>query len=186
MNRRRLLGLAAAAPAWLLLTGHSPYRQWAIYRQTHLVIITTRDDPAGDDLGEACAAIVREQLPDSRATVGRGPRVERIASLMSTGQAEVAVATRDHALAMFHGTDRFRDYGPVPLRVLVQSDTHQLICREDFLRQHAFLLAEALVLNGATLRLSVPRETPPGGIPPHDGALAFVQGAPLEPPPAAR
>jgi hypothetical protein len=187
MNRRHFLGLACAAPAWLLLSAHSPYRQWAIFRQTHLVIITSRDDPAGDELGEACAAIVRAALPDSKATVGRGPRVERIASLMSTGQADVAIASRANALDMFHGADRFRDYGAIPLRVLVQSDTHQMICREDFLLQHGYLLAEALVLNAATLRLSVPRETPPGGIPTHDGARAFAQGLPLEPPaPAAR
>jgi hypothetical protein len=183
MNRRQFLGLAGAMPAWALLTAHSPYRQWAIFRQTHLVIITTRDDPAGDELGEACAAIVRAALPDSKATVGRGPRVERIASLMSTGQAEVAITTKAHALDMFHGADRFRDYGAIPLRVLVQSDTHQMICREEFLQQHGYLLAEALVLNGASLRLSVPRDTPPGGIPPHDGAAAFAQGLPLEPPP---
>ena len=186
MQRRSFIVAALAAPAWTLLCGHSPYRQWIVFRQTHLVIITTRDDPDGDDLGEACAAIMRNALPDSKATVGRGPRAERIASLMATGQAEVAITTRENALAMYHGIDRFRDYGPIPLRVIVQNDTHQMVCREEFLQQHGYLLAEALIQNGASLRLSIPRGYVAGAIPAHAGAAAFAEGLPLEPPPAAR
>lgn len=183
-NRRRLLGLTALAAGVPLLSGHSPYRQWSVYRQTHLVFITTRDDPGGDELGEACAALVREHLPDSRATVGRGPRVERIASLLSTAQAEVAVTTRDHALAMFHGLDRFRDYGPIALRVLAQTPSHQVICRADFLAPHGYLLAEVLEPQGRALGLSVPRETPPAGLPPHEGALSWARGEALAAPTA--
>lgn len=182
MNRRQFLSLAAASAGSVLLCGHSPYRQWMVYRETHLIILTSRDDLGGDDLGEKIAAIVRDALPDSRAVVGRGPRVQRIASLISTRQAEVGVVSRPNALAMFHGEEPFRQYGAIPLRVLVQNDAYRLVCRDDFLPQHGFLLAEALMENGRDLGLSIPGRdaVDAGDIPPHVGALAFAEGRPLD------
>jgi len=186
MNRRQFLSLAAASAGSVLLCGHSPYRQWMVYRETHLMILTSRDDLGGDDLGEQIAAIMREALPDSRAVVGRGPRVQRIASLISTGQAQVGVVSRQNALAMFQGEEPFRQYGAIPLRVLVQNNVHRLVCRDDFLPQHGFLLAEALMQNGRNLGLSVPMRdaADAGDIPAHVGALAFAEGRPLDPPKA--
>jgi hypothetical protein len=183
MNRRQFLTLSAASAGALLLTGHSPYRQWMVYRETHLVIITSRDDPGGDALGEKLAAIMRAALPDSKAAVARGPRVQRIASLLSSRQADVAVASRGNALAMFRGEPPFEEYGPIPLRVLVQDPRYQLVCREDFLAQHGFLVAEALMESGADLGLSIPGRdaVAAGAIPPHAGALAFAEGEPLDP-----
>ena len=182
MNRRQLLSLAAASAGWVLLSGHSPYRQWMVYRETHLIILTSRDDLGADDLGEKFAAIMREALPDSRAVVGRGPRVQRIASLISTGQAQVGVVSRQNALAMFHGEEPFRQYGAIPLRILVQNETYRLVCRDDFLPQHGFLLAEALMENGRDLGLSIPGNAAvdTGDIPPHVGALAFAEGRRLD------
>ena len=192
MNRRQLLSLAAASAGWVLLSGHSPYRQWMVYRETHLIILTSREDPGADDLGEKFAAIVRGALPDSKAVVGRGPRVQRIASLISTRQAEVGVVSRPNALAMYRGEEPFQQYGAIPLRVLVQNDAYQLICREDFPPQHGYLLTEALMEHaamehasmkpGADLGLSVPgrNAADAGEIPPHAGALAFAEGRTLD------
>lgn len=182
MYRRQFLKLSAISAGWLLLSAHSPYRQWIIYRETHLVIITTRDDPGSDDLGEKLAALLRAALPDSKARVGRGPRVQRIASLLSSKQAEVAVVSRSNALAMYRGQAPFAQYGAIALRVLVQNRDYQLVCREDFLAQHGYLVAEALMENGAGLGLSIPGRdaADAGGIPPHVGALAFAEGQPLD------
>jgi hypothetical protein len=182
MHRRQLLTLAAASAGALLLTGHSPYRQWMVYRETHLVIITSRDDPGSDDLGEKFAAIMRAALPDSKAAVARGPRVQRIASLIASRQADVGVVSRANALAMYRGQAPFEEYGPIPLRVLVQDARYQLVCRDDFLPQHGFLVAEALLENGQDLGLSIPGRdaVEAGQIPPHVGALAFAEGQPLD------
>jgi len=182
MNRRQILSLAAASAGWVLLCGHSPYRQWMVYRETHLIILTSRDDLEGDDLGEKIAAIVREALPDSRAAVGRGPHVQRIASLISTRQVAVGVVSRPNALAMYHGEGPFQQYGAIPLRVLVQNAAYRLVCRDDFLPQHGFLLAEALMQNGRDLGLSIPGHDAldSGDIPAHVGALAFAEGRPLD------
>ena len=181
MNRRQFLFLSTASAGWVLLSGHSPYRQWAVYREAHLMIITSRDDLAGDALGEKFAAIMREALPESKATVGRGPRVQRIASLISTRQAAVGVVSRPNALAMYRGEEPFQPYGAIPLRILVQNEAHRLVCRDDFLPQHGYLIAEALMEQGAGLGLSIPARNAAdaGEIPPHVGALAFSEGRSL-------
>lgn len=182
MGRRQFLRLVAGCAGWVLLCGHSPYRQWIVYRQTHLIILTSRDDLGADDLGEKFAAIVRGALPDSQAAVGRGPRVQRIASLISTQQVAIGVVSRPNALAMYRGEGPFQQYGAIPLRVLVQNEGYRLVCRDDFLPQHGFLLAEALMENGRDLGLSIPARdaVATGDIPAHVGALAFAEGRALD------
>lgn len=178
-SRRRFLTVAAALAGVGLLSGHAPYRQWVVYRQTHLVILTSRDDPGADDLGEKCATVMRSVLPDSKAAVGRGPRVQRIASLIASRQAEVGIVSQANAAAMFHGAAPFGDIGAIALRVLVQNDVYRMVCRDDFPRQHAWLIADALAGGDAELGLVVPPENE-GDIPVHAGALAFASGLPLE------
>jgi hypothetical protein len=88
---------------------------------------------------------------------------------------------------MYHGEGPFRQYGPIALRVLVQNEAYRLVCRDDFLPQHGYLLAEALMEHtltedGADLGLSIPGRdaVDAGEIPPHVGALAFAEGRPLD------
>lgn len=179
MNRRRALTVLAATSS-LLLTGHSPYRQWQLYRQSHLLLFTTRDDPRSDDLGEQLAGRLRDLLPDSRAGVARAPDVQRVASLISSAQADAAVLTAANALALYRGAAPFADYAGVPLRVLVASDGYQLVCREDFKREHAYLVVEALMREPRVAALTVPAGNvqTDQAVPTHAGALAFVRGEP--------
>jgi hypothetical protein len=183
MNRRPFLALLASSAASLLLAGHTPYRQWKLYRQAHLLIFTTRDDPGSDELGERIAARLRVMLPDSNARVARAPNMARIASLISTNQADVAVLSHANAAALFARREPFGEYAPVALRVLVQTAEYQLVCREDFKPQHAYLVAEALVDDPGIPALTVPAgPTGTDEVPTHPGALAFLRGEPLAKP----
>jgi len=175
MSRRHFLTVALSAAGWALLTGHSPYRQWMAYRQAHLLVFTTRDDPGSDELGERLAARLRETLPESRAQVARAPHADRVASLLASGQADTAVLTLALALAMLRGEPPFLDYGAVPLRALGRGERYVLVCRDDFKPRHAFLIAEALSQGEAPL-LSLP--DPSSSLPAHPGALAVSGGIP--------
>jgi hypothetical protein len=181
MQRRRFLASLAAAGGVWLLSGHSPYRQWKLYRQSHLLLFTTRDDEGSDALGEALAARLREALPDSRAGVGRAPNLQRLASLLSSAQADVAVLKTENALALYRGRPPFADFAPMPLRVLVETQGYQLVCRDDFKERHAYLVAEALTREPRAAPVSVPeREGDEAGVPTHAGALAFLRGRALD------
>lgn len=182
MLRRRFLSVLSSSAALLLLAAHTPYRQWKVYRQTHLLVFTSRDDPRSDELGERIAARLRELLPQSKAQVARAPHVARIASLITTGQADVAVLSRANAAALFARQAPFADYLPVALRVLVENQQYQLVCREDFKPEHAYLVAEALAGGSGEPGISVPlhQGAAQGIVPTHPGALAFARGERLE------
>jgi hypothetical protein len=69
----------------------------------------------------------------------------------------------------------------MPLRVLVETQGYQLVCREDFKKQHAYLVAEALTREPRAAPVSVPeREGDEAGVPTHAGALAFLRGQALD------
>ena len=180
--RRRVVSALASVGAWLLLTGHSPYRQWRVFRQRYLLITTSRDDPGGDDLGERVAAVLAARLPESRAMVSRASSVERIASLMATGQADVAVLAAGAAQALYRGQPPLAHYGPFPLRVIVAAEQYRLVCGAEFPRHHGYLVAEALADDRSGPPLRVP-DPDAAGIPAHPGALAFARGEPVEAPP---
>ncbi|MCC7548059.1 MAG: hypothetical protein IT532_09865 [Burkholderiales bacterium] len=179
MNRRCVLTLLGAAAAGTLLGGHSPYRQWKLYRQAHLLLLTMREDPRSDELGELLAAALRERLPDSRAQVARAPHAQRIASLVSSRQADVGILRSEDARALYRGEGAFAHYGKVPLRVLVQVETYRVICRDDFRREHAYAVAEALSAAPRPAALHVPLSVAVGDVPTHEGALAFARGEPV-------
>lgn len=186
MRRRRFLELAligaAAALAPVATWAHTPYRQWVVYRKRHLLILTSRADPRGVTLGRRVAEVLAEYLPASEARLSRGPHAQRIASLISTKQMDVAILPRADAAALMAGQPPFEDYGPVPLRTIVTLGDHLLICRDDFPDRHAYVVAWTLVANASLL--PVPAVVGDGGpVPAHPGALAYAAGRPAPEPP---
>ncbi|MFK7997769.1 MAG: hypothetical protein AB8B87_26820, partial [Granulosicoccus sp.] len=117
-NVSRLLS-AVLLPAMLLpsatLNAHTPYAQWDAYRVRHLQVLTTRADLVGDAIADKWVAVLAEHLPESKAVVSRARNFVRMASLLKTDQAKVAVLSYADAKAMFEGTAPFEEYGPVEL-----------------------------------------------------------------------
>jgi hypothetical protein len=179
MNRRQVLALLASLVAGPALA-HSPYRQWAVFRQRFLLVTTTRDDKGSDDLGEEIARIVLAQLPGSRAQVSRARDWGVLASLLTTQQTELAVMAKERAMALYRGQAPYQDFGPSPLRVIVQTDRYRLVCREDFPVHHAYLLCEALMAEKDAQGFAIPGDSE---IPVHPGAMAYLLGDALPPVP---
>src|SRR5690606_14842064 len=124
VQRRRLLRATLLGAAWWCGAGHTPYRQWRVYRQKHLLIGSSRADPASYDLARQVAGVLVRELPDSRARSSRAPDQRRIASLLASDQWQVAVLLRDDALDLARGRGMFEPVGPVPLSVLFAMDEH--------------------------------------------------------------
>ena len=55
-GRRHVLKSAAAFSTWLLASGHTPYKQWQVYRRKHLLIGANKADPPTYELGKKIAA----------------------------------------------------------------------------------------------------------------------------------
>lgn len=138
------------------LKAHTPYRQWDSFRTTHLQVLTSRSDLVGDAVADEWVAVLAKHLPKSKAVVSRARNFVRVASLLKTDQAKVAVLSHDQANSMFNGTAQFEDFGPMPLQVLLDNGTYLLVAKDDLPEEHGFLVVTTLLEQASVLQLSVP------------------------------
>lgn len=174
-------GLAAlAADDRLLLADLEPDGLWPIYRRYRLMIVGQRDDEVASALARSVVDLLARTLPTSRARLARAPDVRRVGELIGTNQQDVAIMAAQSAEALFLARPPFEDIRNVPLRVIVSFGSHVLVCREDLVASHAYLLAQTLA--GHEDALPAPANAPQGIVPAHPGAHAFFAGAEMPPP----
>jgi hypothetical protein len=178
LGRRGFLRLVAAAAASIALSAHTPYGQWTVYRRRNLFVVASRTDDAALALARTVVAGLARELPEARARVTRATDPVRIASLLATGQLELAVVARAEAEAMLAGSGDYRAVGPTRLRAIVELGEHALVTIEDFKQTHAYLLARAVDHMRAELPVGAAPTRPPM-LPEHPGALAYRLGRPL-------
>jgi hypothetical protein len=161
---------------------HTPYGQWTVYRQRNLFIVASRTDQQAVALARALAEGLAREVPESNARMTRATDPVRIASLLATGQLDVAVVSREEAAAMLTGAEEYRAVGGVPLRRLAHLGAHVMVAHESFRSRHAYILAAAVDHLRADLPLSAatPGEEP-SHLADHAGAAAYRSGAPLPP-----
>ncbi|MDH3475748.1 MAG: hypothetical protein OEM59_18885 [Rhodospirillales bacterium] len=185
MRRRRLLGLGLAAAAWVAASGHTPYRQWTVYRQRRLLIGTCRADAPTYPLGQRIAATLASYLPESAAGVSRAPDQWRLASLLSTGQLPVILLSRADAAALVAAEAPFIEFWGVQFAALFAFGDYLLVCRSDFPARHAYRVVRTLTEHAE----EIPGARPIAAyeaLPPHPGALAYARGQPPPPEPGSK
>ncbi len=184
--------LVAGLGAGLLSMGHSPYRQWYVYRRVRLFILTSAADPESYPLGESVAAFLLSHLPETRAMAARARDSVEIVKLLASEQLDVALLTPADARATLGGEDPFGAYGPVQLRALASLGSHLMVCRDDYPAANAYQIAKTLAEHWrrpapALLAGSAPADPagslpaseetdPPFPIPMHPGASEYHEG----------
>jgi hypothetical protein len=171
MRRRQILRTAAASSVWLLASGHTPYRQWQVYRRKHLLIGANRETPPTYELARKIAALLAEELPESRARVARAPHAWRLASLLTSDQIQLVLLDSDELRGLRDGRAGFEAFGPTALRVLHRFGDYWLVSRPDFPAAHAALVSGVIAEHGAGLAKlqGLPGENAP--VPAHAGVL---------------
>ncbi len=178
-NRRRFLKSGLTAAAGLLVSAHTPYRQWDVYRMRHLLIGTTREDAESYPLGKQLAEILGAAVPDSSARVARARQVTRLASLLTTDQLKLALIAEDHLADLAAGRGAFADFGPLALSRLYRFGDLLLVARSDFPEAHAWIITHALMMNAGAFSGRPPAEATGSVLPVHPGALAALRGETL-------
>jgi hypothetical protein len=178
LDRRALLKAAAAGAASLLLAAHTPYGQWTVYRQRNLFIVASRTDEAALILARAIVEGFATELPESRARVTRATDPVRIASLLATGQLDVAVVSRAEAAAMRAGSGDFRAVGAVAVNSLAELGAHLMVTLDSFKPRHAYLLALSVDHLRQKLPILAASASDASALPLHPGAAAYYNGLP--------
>ncbi len=177
-GRRTIMRCGLLFVAMLVLSAHTPYRQWEVYRMKHLLIGTSREDTASYPLGKQLAELLVQAVPKTRARVVRARTVERLGSLISTDQLKVLLISDKHLAEMAEGTGPFKAFGPIEIARLFHFDGLVLISRADFPAAHAWIVARAF-LDNAEASGGTPPWPGDGQVPVHPGAMAAVNGEAL-------
>jgi TRAP-type uncharacterized transport system substrate-binding protein len=189
MRRRTALKLGLAGSACWLGGAHTPYGQWQVYRQRHLMIGTSKADASTYPLGQRIVGVLARYLPESSARVTRGPDAWRLASLLTSGQIEVILLSAAQVAALRDGRAPFEAFGATRLCSLFvfggQGGGHWLVCRPDFPDRHAYLVVETLATHGDMTIGGRPPDPAASPVPIHPGALAYLRGDPMPAPLAA-
>ena len=183
MVSRRIVLTLLALGSPVVAYAHTPYRLWDAFRKRNLQILTSRADYTGDEVGEAWVAVLRDQLPLSRAMVSRARDLVRVASLLKTDQSKIAVLSYEHARQMFNGEGIFASFVPMPLELLLDDGAYVLVVRNTLPKEHGFFITAALV-QSPELGFKKPTMSSFGmGV--HPGAQAFFRGEEMKLEPTA-
>ena len=181
---RRALLAAALGGAVLLVPGrallaHTPYRQWKVYRQRHLMIGASREDAATYPKAKALQGLLEKHLPEASARVARARTRRRLSDLLATDQIPIVLLSVEDAVALGKGRPPFRT--PVSVRTLWRFGDHAMIVRPSFPPAHAWMLARTFQEHGAALGRSSP--TPVHAeVPLHEGVRIALAGGAMPPP----
>ena len=165
MRVHGLLARALLGGAALLLMGHSPYRQWAVYRETHLVVVGDDAVPGAFTVAEGVAECLAIHVPGSRAVAARARTAQEVMKLLRSRQLPVALVLGADAADALRARGNFAGEEPLPLRALAVFGAYLLVALEDFPAGKAQEIARALA------------EHPPPGAP----APAAAPPVPLHP-----
>ena len=174
IRRAFLAGLVAGAVA-PVAQAHTLYPQWVAYRRKHLLIGCHRKDPETFRLTQALVARINHALPKAKARAARAPHPERLASLIGTGQMEVAVLPVSEALAMRAGEGKFAPYGRIGLMQISGFGAHVLVADSGFPDRHGWMLSAALEEGAITQATS-----DSAALPLHPGVIARRDGVALD------
>jgi len=154
--------------------GHSPYRQWAVYRDTHLVVVAGDDVPGAFQVSEDVARCLAAHLPRSHAVAARARSAREAMRLLGTRQLPLGVVAAVDAADAALGRGAFAGDGPLPLKALAGLGPYLVVALDDFpvplAREIAGTLAEHPLPD-------VPPSAAPPPIPLHPGAERAEQAA---------
>jgi TRAP-type uncharacterized transport system substrate-binding protein len=149
--------------------GHSPYRQWYVFRAKHLIVVTDGANPKAFPLAKEVAAAIAAQIPQSKAMASKAKTPSDVVKLLRSHQLQVGLLPVDDALEAFQQKGKFSQDAPVPLRTLAVFGTYLLVTLEDFPSDKAQQISKSLAEHPGLTKGKPP-------IPFHPGAADYYEG----------
>lgn len=160
MNRRTFLAAAVAAllPAWG--KAHSPWGQYAVYRQKHLLVLSTRDDAPTYPYSKRLVDAINRRAPEASARPARARDLRRAYDLLRTNQFQFALLSAPNVSAMREGTGSFAGEKTIALSTVYEFGELQFVVRADFPENLVAVVTDAVLASLDAL----PEATPPSDV----------------------
>ena len=151
MLRRTFLCLLPALFVRQTAQAHSPWGQYAVYRQKHLLILSTRDDRDSYGYSKLLVGVINKAAPEASARPARAIDLERAYNLLRTNQFQFALLSKVNIRSMRTATGAYADKPPVDLKTIYQFDDLEFVVRADFPDELVAIVTEAVLSNIAAL-----------------------------------
>ena len=159
MLRRTFLCAMSAALLSVTAKAHSPWGQYAVYRQKHLLVLSTRDDLKSYGYSKLLVEVINKEAPEAKARPARAVNLERAYNLLRTDQFQFALLSSGNIESMRTAIGPFEDRPPVDLKTIYQFDELEFVVRAEFPSELVGIITDAVLSNIATL---------PGALPPEE------------------
>jgi hypothetical protein len=159
MLRRTFL---IALPAFLapgIALAHSPWGQYVVYRQKHLLVLSTRDDAASYPYSKRLVEVINKGAPEASARPARAINLDRAYNLLRSDQFQFALLSAANVEAMRTAAGQFSGKPSVDLRTVYKFDDLEFVVRADFPDNLVSIVTDAVLSNIGAL---------PGALPPED------------------
>ena len=110
---------------------HSPWSRYVVYRQKHLLIMSSRADPDSYPYSELLIQAINREEPSAAARPARAQDLNRCYDLVATDQMQFMLLPRSVTTEMLGGQGGFADKDPLPVKVLYEFGDLTLSVRND-------------------------------------------------------
>lgn len=147
--RRRTFMLAAAAAAALpsVAGAHSPWGQYVVYRQKHLLVLSTRDDAPSYPYSKRLVEAINRGAPTANARPARAKDLRRAYDLLRSDQFQFALLSSANVAAMRGASGPFDGAEPVALKTIFGFDDLEFTVRADFPSNLVAIVTDAVLTN---------------------------------------
>ena len=136
---------------------HSPWGQYAVYRQKHLLVLSTRDDAESYGYSKLLVDAINESAPEASARPARAINLERAYNLLRTDQFQFALLSTTNIELMRLATGAFAGRPSVDLKTIYKFDHLEFAVVADFPGELVAIVTDAVLSQITTL---------PGALPP--------------------
>ncbi len=151
IHRRSFLAAASAALLPGLARAHSPWGQYAVYRQKHLLVLSTRDDAESYPYSKRLVEAINQTAPEASARPARARNLRRAYDLLRTDQFQFALLSGANVASMRQGSGPFATDGPVGLSLVYAFADLEFVVRDDVLDNHVAIVTHAVLSSLADL-----------------------------------
>lgn len=132
MKRRHFLCLFFALSPSAASFAHSPWGQYQVYRQKHLLILSTREDLPSYPYSRELVEALNKTVPSANARPARAISLQRVYDLLRTDQFQFALLSKQNVKHLREASGQFAGSPKLDLRTIYEFADLEFVVRADF------------------------------------------------------